>query len=70
MNITQYQKYEVDSRRFQLGIGEPVAPETLIGHHHETGRPVKAGLHGMVATVYYNPMHDSLIITAVSSSVN
>ena len=70
MNITQYQKYEVDSRGFELGIGAPVAPETLIGHHHETGRPVKAGLHGRVATVYFNPMHDSLMVLAVSSNVN
>jgi hypothetical protein len=70
MNSTQYAKYEVDSGRFRLGIGQVVAPETVIGLHHETGRPVKAELHGRVATVYYNPMHNSLMILAVSNSAN
>lgn len=70
MNSTQYEKYEVDSRRFRLDVGELVAPETVIGVHHETGRPVKAGLHGRVATVYFNPMHDSLMVMAVSGGVN
>jgi hypothetical protein len=70
MKITQYEKYEVDSRGFELGPGEMVAPETVIGLHHETGRPVKAGLHGRVATVYFNPMHGSLMVLAVSTGVN
>ena len=70
MRGIQYKKYEVDSRRFWLDIGDMVTPETVIGIHHDTGLPVKAGLHGQVATVFFNPMHDSLMILAVSTNSN
>jgi hypothetical protein len=65
---TGYRKYEVDLRGCNLNIGEPIAPETVIGCHHRTGEPVTAGLHGRVATIYFNPAHDSLMIMAVSKS--
>jgi hypothetical protein len=47
-------------------VGEFVAPDTMIGWHHETGQRVTAGLCGEVATMYFNPMHDSLLIMVVS----
>ncbi len=64
--IEEYKKYEVDWRACDLYIGDPVTPETVIGLHHETRRPVTAGLDGRIVIIYYNPMHDSLMILAVS----
>lgn len=61
-----YQKYEVDSAKCNVIIGEPVSPETIIGRHYASGQPVQAGISGQVATIYFNPMHDSLLIMAVS----
>ena len=66
---TEYRKYEVDSR-CSLDIGDLVTTDSIIGLHHETGIPVRAGLDGRVATIYFNPIHDSLMILAVSVSEN
>jgi hypothetical protein len=66
----EHRKYEVDSKRCNLEIGDLVTPETIIGLHHGTGQPVRADLNGQVATIYFNPMHDSLMILAVSKSDN
>jgi hypothetical protein len=63
-----YKKYEVDVRRCHLRTGETVTPETIIGWHHETSQPVMADLYGQVATIYFNPMHNSLMIMAVSGN--
>lgn len=67
---TEYTKYEVDSRRCDLGVGDTVTPETVIGWHYRDGQPVKTGYHGRVATVFFNPMHDSLMILITSSMLN
>jgi len=64
--MTEYKKYEVDMRRCRVDVGDLVTPETIVGWHHETGRPLKADLHGQIATLYFNPMHDSLMIMAIS----
>jgi hypothetical protein len=61
-----YRKYEVDCRGCNLEIGDPVGQETIIGWHYRTGLPVEAGLNGQVATIHFNPMHDSLMILVVS----
>jgi hypothetical protein len=66
----EYQKYEVDSKRCDLEISDPVTPETIIGWHYASGQPVRAGLFGHIATIYFNPMHDSLLILAVSGGNN
>ena len=66
----QYEKYEVDSRRCGLDVGDLLVPETVVGLHHETGHPVKAGLYGRVATMYFNPMNNSVMILAVSVGRN
>jgi hypothetical protein len=63
---TAYRKYEVRSRRFRIGIGDAVYPDTVIGAHHATGEPVRADLVGQVGAVYFNPMHDSFIVLAVA----
>ncbi len=65
-----YEKYEVDSRRCGLDVGDLLIPETIVGHHHKSGLPVKAGLYGRVATMYFNPMNDSVLILAVSLGSN
>ncbi len=65
-----YEKYEVDSRGCGLGVGDMVVPETVVGVHHKTGQPVKAGFYGRVATMYFNPMNDSVLILAVSLGNN
>jgi hypothetical protein len=60
-----YRKYEVDVARCYLATGDRVVPDTVIGFHHSTSQPVTAGLSGLVATMYFNPMHDSLMIMVV-----
>ncbi len=60
--ITSYRKYEVDFRWCSLEISAPVTPGTVIGYSYDSGQPVRAGLYGQVATMYFNPMHDSLMI--------
>jgi hypothetical protein len=65
-----YRKYEIDSKRCNLGIYDPVTPETIIGWHYASGQPVRAGLSGHIATIYFNPMHDSFMVLAVSGSNN
>jgi hypothetical protein len=63
--IIGYRKCEVDIRRCQVDVGSSVTPETIVGWHYETGQPIKAGLRGQVATIYFNPMHDSFMIMIV-----
>jgi hypothetical protein len=63
----EYSKYEVDSRRCTLEVCDSVTPETLMGWHYASGQPVVAGIYGQVATIYYNPMHDSLMITVTTT---
>jgi hypothetical protein len=65
-----YRKYEVDSRSCKVELGEFVAPETVIGRHFASGQAVQAGIFGQIATIYFNPMHDSLLILAVSGGSN
>jgi hypothetical protein len=66
----EYRKYEIDSKRCNLEICAPVTPETIIGWHYASGQPVRAGLFGHIATIYFNPMHDSFMILAVSGNSN
>ena len=66
----EYKKYEVDYKRCNLEIGDMVWPETIVGLHPQTGQPVRAALNGQVATIYFNPMHDSLMIMAISRNDN
>jgi hypothetical protein len=61
-----YRKYEVGYRGCSLEIGDPVSQETIIGWHYRTCLPVKAGINGQVATIHFNPMHDSLMILVVA----
>ena len=68
MQIIGYRKYEVDIRRCQVDVGSSVTPETTIGWHYDTGQPVRAGLHGQVATIYFNPMHDSFMIMIIDQN--
>jgi hypothetical protein len=65
----EYRKYEVDSSRCALEICDLVTPETTIGWHYSSDQLIRAGLHGHVATIYYNPMHNSLIITVTTSKL-
>jgi hypothetical protein len=64
----EYKKYEVDSNRCSLYIGDLIDPESIVGLHHETGQPVRSDFNGQIATIFFNPMHDSLMILAVSRS--
>jgi hypothetical protein len=57
-----YRKYEFDRRRFNLQIADLVTPETIIGWHYKSGQPVKVNFYGYIATIYFNPMHDSLMV--------
>jgi hypothetical protein len=63
-----YIRYEVDSDECQLSVGDRVGPETLLGLHHATGAPVRAGMNGHIATIYFDPMNDSLLVMAVGEA--
>jgi hypothetical protein len=65
-----FRKYEIGVESCNVGLHDPVAPETIIGRHFNSGLPVRAGLHGRIATMYFNPAHDSLLIMAVADSPN
>lgn len=69
-DINGYRRYEVDTRGFSLDLCDVVEPETVVGHECSSGNPVKAGLSGRIATVYYNPMNDSFIVLAVAREVD
>ncbi len=64
MELT-HKKYEVNSSACRIELGELVSPDTIIGLDHATGRPVRAGLRGHVASLYFNPAHDSFMVLAV-----
>jgi hypothetical protein len=64
---TKYKKYEVASRNCSINLLDTVTPETVIGCHYGNKRPIRSELHGRVATMYYNPRHDSLIVMVVAS---
>ncbi len=57
-----YRKYEIDCRRFNLQIADLVTPETIVGWHYDSGQPIKANCYGYVATIYFNPRHDSFMV--------
>jgi hypothetical protein len=64
-----YIKYEVDAKRCYLRVTDTVSPETVVGWHYQSGETVEAGFHGHVATMYFNPMHDSMMVMiAVAAS--
>ena len=61
-----YKKYEVDSKNCNLEIFERVTPETIIGCNYADGRCVNSGLTGQVASMFYNPMHNSMLVLVVA----
>jgi hypothetical protein len=63
-----YRKFEVDYDSCSLEINEPVTPQTVIGRHYQTGQEMRASANGKVATIYFNPMHNSLMIMIVDNS--
>jgi hypothetical protein len=66
---TEYIKYEVDAKRCRLKVTDAVTPEMVVGWHYRSGEPVAVGFHGHVATMYFNPMHDSvMVMIAVTAS--
>lgn len=62
-----FRKYEVDSRICNVTELETVSPDTVIGYHYASGQPVRSGLLGQVATIYFNPMHDSLMVMVLAA---
>ena len=62
---TGHRKFEVQRRNYRLVIGEKVTPETIIGKDYHTQENLTAGCYGKVATAYFNPMHDSLMIMVI-----
>jgi hypothetical protein len=64
----EYKKYELAPGKCKLKIGKSVTPGTVIGRHHVTNLPVRSELHGQVATIFFNPMHDSYIVLIVSNN--
>jgi hypothetical protein len=63
-----HRKFEVKRKNYRLIIGEKVHPDTIIGRDYRTEENLKAGCHGCVATVYFNPMHDSLMVMIIETS--
>jgi hypothetical protein len=67
---TPYRKYEVDLKSCNVELYQSVSPATIIGRHFTSGHAVRAGIFGQIATIYFNPMHDSLLILSVSQGGN
>ncbi len=65
-NQASYRKYEVAYNTCRLVRGDLVTPRAVIGRHYRTGETVRAALYGHIASIYYNPMHESLMIMAVA----
>jgi hypothetical protein len=63
---TPYHKCEVISSSCRLKVYDQVTPETIIGKHPVTGQEIRAALPGHVATAYFNPMHNSLMIMLIA----
>ena len=65
---TGYCKFWVESLSCRFKINDQVTPETIVGRHPITGKEMKASIHGHVATIFFNPMHDSLMIMIVANT--
>jgi len=63
----EFRKYEVSFDYCYVNTGDKITPSTCVGLAPLSYEPIKAGFHGTIATIYYNPMNRSLLITAVSS---
>jgi len=61
----RYKKYEIDSRNCNIDIFDKVTPDNVIGSHYANGRQVTSDFAGQVASMFYNPMHDSMLILIV-----
>ena len=62
---TEYRKFEVGYRRCNVKVNDTVTPDMVIGHHYKSGQPMRSDFNGQVATIYFNPMHDSLMVMVV-----
>ncbi len=72
-NLTQemaYSKYEVKVQGCKIAVNDLVTPQTVIGQHYQTRQKIKATGYGQVATVFYNPMHDSLMIMIINAEAD
>ncbi len=63
-----YRKFEVGCVSCNLEINDAVTPQTIIGRHYQTGQIIAAACYGQVATMYFNPMHASLMITIIDTT--
>ena len=62
-----YRKFEVERSSCNFSINDQVTPATIIGKHPVTGQEIRASLNGHIATIYFNPMHNSLMIMVVAN---
>jgi hypothetical protein len=63
-----YCKFWVESLSCRFTLNDHVAPETIVGRHPISGQEMKAGLQGHVATIFFNPRHESLMIMIVADT--
>ncbi len=63
-----YRKFEVGCVTCNLEINDQVTPETIVGRHYQTGQIISASCYGQVATIFFNPMHASLMITIIDTT--
>ncbi|MGA2160490.1 MAG: hypothetical protein ABSG90_14910, partial [Dehalococcoidia bacterium] len=62
----QYRTYLVAADEFELNEGERLQPGSEIGIDVNSGAPIYSDYWGHVATVYYNPMSQSLLVIGVN----
>ena len=55
-------RYKIEASRCDLRVGDRVAPGTVIGNDHDTGRPITAEYHGEVEAVGFSGGEHSLIV--------
>jgi len=60
---TGYRRYEVYPEACIISMLEKVTPDTIIGCNYEDGQLVISELNGQVTAMYYNPVHDSMLVT-------
>lgn len=58
----QYRSYRVAADEFELSEGDQLQPGGEIGIDVNSGATIYADYCGRVATVYYNPMSESLLV--------
>jgi hypothetical protein len=54
--------FKIDASRCSLRVGDPVAPESLIGEDIDTANVLRSGVHGKVDSISYSSIDHALLV--------